>query len=295
MRIDYLREFVEVAYCLNYSKAAKNLGTSQSSISKHVQSLEKRYGALLFERDTASVSLTPFGIALVQESIALLDACDRFESRVEELGDLYRKSLVVGGMHYNPKIMRLLDKAQRDVDSGAVTVPLRLVSQLSDPLVDSLKIGRIDVALTLRDEALIDDEDVHCVDVLEDPLFALMRSSHPLAHRQSVTFVELSEWTFLKPSGSYFVLGNEALEEMFSRSGIRVKDRIVFVKDVQGFRIIDFMDGVTFVEGGVASTISSESGLISVPIADAGASFPIVAACRAQDARAVSFVDALRA
>lgn len=293
MQIDYLKEFVEVAYCLSYSKAAKNLGTSQSSISKHIQSLEKHYEALLFERDTSNVSLTPFGIALVQETMTLLDAHSRFDSAMKELRNVYKKSLVIGGMHYNPKVMRLLREAQRDGESGKMAVPVQCRSSLTDPLFTSLDAGIIDVAIALREDVLANDEHIHFTDLFSDPLFALMKSSHPLANRSSVSLSELSEWTFLKPSGSYFVLGNETLETIFAEEGIAPKARAVFVKNVQGFLAIDFMDDVTLIEGGIASTIPADSGLVCIPIADETASFPIMAACKASNEHAAAFVDAL--
>ena len=61
MDISVLREFLDLTRSLNYSASARRLQIAQSTLSKHVGSLEKEVGARLFVRDSHSVRLTSAG------------------------------------------------------------------------------------------------------------------------------------------------------------------------------------------------------------------------------------------
>ena len=65
MDIGYLWEFTVVADKLNFSLAAESLYTSQSTLSKHIASMEKELNVKLFQRNTRSISLTKAGEALL--------------------------------------------------------------------------------------------------------------------------------------------------------------------------------------------------------------------------------------
>ena len=56
-----IRCFLEVANCLSFTAAAKNLFMSQQAVTKQVAALEQELGFRLFHRSTRSVSLTPAG------------------------------------------------------------------------------------------------------------------------------------------------------------------------------------------------------------------------------------------
>ena len=58
--------FLEVARCLNFTKAAKNLFISQSNISRQIASFEEEIGLPLFDRNTKGVKLTLQGQMLAE-------------------------------------------------------------------------------------------------------------------------------------------------------------------------------------------------------------------------------------
>ncbi len=61
METSYIAEFIKIAQMRSFSGAAEELLISQSSLSKHIKTLETQLGQHLFDRTTRSVSLTPFG------------------------------------------------------------------------------------------------------------------------------------------------------------------------------------------------------------------------------------------
>lgn len=74
MEIKYLSEFVTLAKTKNYMEAADILYISQSSLSKHIQSIERELGVTLFDRSTRRVKLSADGNLLLNyaEQITLL-------------------------------------------------------------------------------------------------------------------------------------------------------------------------------------------------------------------------------
>ncbi len=74
MEISYFREFVVLAETRNFGEAAERLFIGQSSLSKHVKTLESQLGQPLFVRTSRKVDLTPFGEVMLPyaQSIARL-------------------------------------------------------------------------------------------------------------------------------------------------------------------------------------------------------------------------------
>jgi DNA-binding transcriptional LysR family regulator len=59
-----LDAFFEVAKLESFSKAAKNIGVTQSALSQRIKNLELDLGCTLFIRDNANISLTESGVKL---------------------------------------------------------------------------------------------------------------------------------------------------------------------------------------------------------------------------------------
>ena len=55
MHIDFYREFIVLARCLNYTEAAEKLHMAQPALSKHIVALEREFNAELFIRDRRNV------------------------------------------------------------------------------------------------------------------------------------------------------------------------------------------------------------------------------------------------
>lgn len=72
--LEQLRSFIAVAETLSFTRAARQCGLGQSTVSQHIHKLEQAVGRQLFARDTRSVSLTPDGDALMGYARTILAA-----------------------------------------------------------------------------------------------------------------------------------------------------------------------------------------------------------------------------
>lgn len=82
MDIAYIKRFIVVAECLNFSKAAEAMFISQPTLSHSITSIEKKLGAPLFVRNTKSVKLTPAGEIFLP---AARDIVERFQKAAHDI------------------------------------------------------------------------------------------------------------------------------------------------------------------------------------------------------------------
>lgn len=76
MELEQLRNFVAVAECGSFTKAARRLYISHSTTSRAVSALEEEFGLRLLERDNHVLGLTAAGSCLLREAKLILAAAD---------------------------------------------------------------------------------------------------------------------------------------------------------------------------------------------------------------------------
>ena len=93
MEIRNLLSFVQVAEHNSFTKAARLLGYSQSTISFQIKQLEDELGCLLFERINHTISLTEKGKELLQYAQKISRMTEEFNQQLNEetvhLGSLH--------------------------------------------------------------------------------------------------------------------------------------------------------------------------------------------------------------
>jgi DNA-binding transcriptional LysR family regulator len=75
-RLTSMRVFDRIAALRSFSGAARELGISQATASKHIQTLEEWLGARLFDRTTRRVDLTEFGVGFYAQCSRILQDID---------------------------------------------------------------------------------------------------------------------------------------------------------------------------------------------------------------------------
>lgn len=81
-----IKHFIELAKCLNFTKAAQNLYIAQPALSRSIAKLEKEVGLTLFVRNKKYVRLTPAGIVMLEG----------YEKLIKEHNELIKKAIMLG-------------------------------------------------------------------------------------------------------------------------------------------------------------------------------------------------------
>ncbi|MFD5145759.1 LysR substrate-binding domain-containing protein [Streptomyces sp. NPDC058401] len=196
MELRTLRYFVAVAEELHFGRAAARLHMSQPPLSRAIKHLETEFGAVLFDRSSAGVALTPVGAVLLDEARDLLGRADRVRGRVAAAAGTAMLTVGVLGDSTDPAAARLADDYRRLHPHVEVRVR---ETDLTDPTC-GLHAGRVDVALT---RAPFDETGLSVHVVRADPVGALLRADDPLARRGSLTLADLADrhW-FRFPEGT---------------------------------------------------------------------------------------------
>lgn len=180
-----LRYFVTVAEELHFGRAAERLGMAQPPLSRAIQRLERRLGAVLLERDRRGVALTPAGEVLLREGRAVLDAATAAANRVRRAGGRIVLAVKAGADH--ELLSRVLPAYREEAGAGEVEVLLCGIGEQAG----LLRAGRADAALVHRpfdDVAGFDTEEL-----LVEEQVAVLPARHPLARRESLTMSEIAD------------------------------------------------------------------------------------------------------
>ncbi len=77
-----LKTFVTIVKCLNFTKAAEQLGYAQSSVTEHIQALEAELDTMLFERLGKQLKLTQDGELFYNYAEQLLKLSDEAKNQI---------------------------------------------------------------------------------------------------------------------------------------------------------------------------------------------------------------------
>ena len=189
MDINRLEEFVVLADCLNFSKAAKLLFETQSSLSRHINELEKNLGEPLFIRDTHKVALTPAGEFAAHEFREAVEAYHKAIRNIKLATDDLNSRISVGFLGY--AVQPFLTQFIRFLGSRSdIEVDYTSCTEL-DTLIHFVESDVVDLAfITHIDTGQISGMEIRWI--MNDPLYAVVPANHPLAAREQISIRDLS-------------------------------------------------------------------------------------------------------
>ena len=181
MELHQLRYFHAVARSGSFTRAAEELGITQPSLSQQIRALEKKVGTPLFERLGRSVKLTPFGEALLEPALNIMQQVTMAENSLANLQTGVRGRLRVGVI---PTVLpywiapHICDFRRQFPD-----VDLHLVEDSTLRLVEQLQSGDLDIAVA---GLPVKNPDIICSELFREPLFLAVAKDHPLAQSREV-------------------------------------------------------------------------------------------------------------
>lgn len=142
-----MRIFVRVVERGNLSRAAKDLGLGQPTVSDRVDRLERFLGVKLLLRNTRAVSCTDEGILFYQRSKIVLDAADEARAVVTLGNNIVRGRIRIAAPHgfgevVLPEILAVIRE-----QNPQLHIDLVLNDEIADPVTEgvdiSLRLGQI--------------------------------------------------------------------------------------------------------------------------------------------------------
>lgn len=177
MDVRKLRYVVALARHLSYSRAAEDLGISQPTLTRAVQSLELELGLRLFDRDRARVALTPQGRSIVERSAAIVAEIADLE-RHADLAAQGRAGKVRFGMGPLPAHVLLADGLLSLFDDAPL-LSVEVITRNPDALLRSLLKEEIEFFIG-ADAVVALDTPVRREELGTFPINLVVRAGHPL-------------------------------------------------------------------------------------------------------------------
>lgn len=192
MELRIINTFLHIAELRSFSRAARELGYSQSAVSAQIAQLEAELETPLFDRVGKTVRLTDAGQTFLSYARTLLATSEQAKAALQparQVGGTLRIALA------DSLCSAFLPDLLQRYHALCPQVELVLHSATADEMMQWLGTNQVDLAYTL-DEPLVQPSIVRALDIPESICF-VAPAGHPLAAKNAVTLEELARQEFL--------------------------------------------------------------------------------------------------
>lgn len=203
MFIYELQNFIKVAETLNITRAAQELGMTQSGLSKAIKNIENELGLELFSRKKKDLKLTAAGVAFFAEANNFLINCRHLQNSALPSGKTLVGTLSILYTNRAEQMIDFMDMFYRTNKICREKYPgisVRLHRESGYVTTASVISNKIDVAFMLQSSALDNDPGnmLEIYKIRQDiPLVLVVSQDHPLAKATSVAVEDIKNESFI--------------------------------------------------------------------------------------------------
>lgn len=196
MELNFFREFVVLADTMNYWEASERLFINQSTLTKHIQQMERELDVLLFERTTRKVELTEYGRLMLPYAREITRIHFEYNEKIQDKKDVENGTIVLGIL---PSMVqyRITDLMVR-YQNVHPDISIKPIEEDSQNMRELLHKHQCRLAF-LRDAPKMPsaDPDLIKIPYMQDHLVAILPRSHPLAKQKSLHLEQLKNEKFI--------------------------------------------------------------------------------------------------
>ncbi|MBP2058652.1 DNA-binding transcriptional LysR family regulator [Lactobacillus colini] len=223
MEINRLKTFVDLSQTLNFSETAANLYITQSSVSKHIKSLEKEIGHPLFVRNNKHVVLSDYGKVMLPYAEVILLKYEQMNMKFTELDAQRRKQIIIGTI---PTI------ANYDIFTKITTyiqnhpeLQITLKECETADIYNNLLAGKFDLAFIRKIDKL--PASFNQIDIKQESFKLYLPDDDVLTQQEVINISELKDRNFISLDQDSLL--QEPVIKLCRKSGF--EPRITFVSD----------------------------------------------------------------
>jgi len=197
MNIRKLEAFVRAVELGSLSKAAEELGYTQSGISHMMQSLEEEIGFPLMVRTSAGIQPNNEGNTLLPVIRQLLNTSESLEQHIAKIkgADTGRVRIAA----YPSVATYWLPQIIRDFQQDFPKVEVQIIEGGSDTIETAMANRQADLCLYAGGET----RDYEWLPLCEDRMLALVAPASPLAQKETISLQEFQREKFIMPMPGY--------------------------------------------------------------------------------------------
>ncbi|MBE6086821.1 MAG: LysR family transcriptional regulator [Clostridium beijerinckii] len=191
MEFRQLNAFITVAKLSNFTKAAFELGYSQSAITAQIQQLEKELGVNLFERLGKNISLTSEGEQFLVYAKQIIKLCDEAKSNL--MTSNVKGTLTIGA---NESLCAVrLPPILKELNDRYPEIEIILKMESNNNCKTLIRENQIDVAFIIGQK--INDSELITELEFPEPLVLLAIPGHPLTSKKHVHPEDIAEYKII--------------------------------------------------------------------------------------------------
>lgn len=205
--IHQLRIFWAVAHAETLTKAAKQLGLAQPSLSQQLSKLETTSGIRLFERRSNQMTLTEAGMHLMPKVEAVLRSMGEFEDGLSEYLSSSRTTIRLSGV--NSVLSVILPLAMQHVHARFPDVDFDIHENAPADVLELLNTRRVNIGLVAASSIGHTHEGFLQIPIVDDPyvlvvperldLAAIKKPERDLAARDQAILNQAIQFVFGSP------------------------------------------------------------------------------------------------
>lgn len=191
-----MRQVLAIGRHGSFSKAAKELGIAQPTLSKSVARLEDELGVMLFDRSGWRAQMTPMGEFFVEQAAGLVNEAHRLDRNIQLIarGEIGEVKIGLGpALH-----AAFMPKLAAEIITRHPKLKLVMMADSATGLLQGVNSGAYDMIL-VADTAIAAEVGLVNYIVIEEPGIAVAAPGHPLEGKAGISVAEF---------GSYNVIGS---------------------------------------------------------------------------------------
>ena len=223
------------------SRAAFNLGYTQSGISHMMKSLEKELGFQILIRGRSGVKLTKEGELFLPKARALVKANLELQQSITNITNLYEGSISIGSYTCITALwlMPVIERFHQDFPN----IHIKIVDGTRQDFIDMLEENIINLGFFTYTKT--SSPNLKCHPLIDDPFFAVLPANHPLASEKIFKMEYFSQNNFILSS---FSTQLDTLQ-MIKDAGFDI---------VPSFSTVDMWTAIDMVEHGLGISLIPE-------------------------------------
>ncbi|MFJ7408580.1 MULTISPECIES: LysR family transcriptional regulator [unclassified Lysinibacillus] len=261
MQYDALKTFITLVEVNNFTKASEILHISQPSVSLHIKNLEQAFHTTLFIRSPKSVQITPTGEILYKRAKQIMAIAEAAQEDILAYHHSIQGTLIIGasftiGENILPSILSKLQQQFPQLE-------LQVIIGNTDEIIQFTKLLQVDIGLI---EGQAHDNELVIQPFMQDELFIVSASNHPLVKQPSITISQLQRQKWVaREVGSGT---RNYLDHLFRTNGLQVHS-LLTISSNQGVKesVIEGL-GLSLLSGSVIERDIRNGDIAILPLAE---------------------------
>lgn len=194
MDFERIKEFIVLMESMEFNRAAKKFGLSNSTFSKHIKTLEEEIGVPLFIRTTRTVKPSEFGQLLYPWALELVKTQEKYTTVLKGMEEGLQLQIGISSSIFVESLANVILWSE----SADLPFQFTVVESTVSYLMEKLREKTCDIAF-IRNTGRFKERDMHIkiIQLAQDCMTAILPQEHPLSKQPVIDIAQLRNESLL--------------------------------------------------------------------------------------------------